>query len=141
MQTSPLKAHLCEPSSLHALTLLYTALLALLTYLRICSAFYFTTTLLFSLVFRHIVWDKILRPRIPKGPIYHIVFIACETLSLSIPFMFSILMTISLIDFLVPLTGRSGSQLPPDLVVGVIVAMLVCLTCAQVVSLYCTSFM
>ena len=140
MQTSPLKAHLCEPSSLHALTLLYTALLALLTYLHICSAFYFTTTLLFSLAFRHVLWDKILQPQIPKGPLYHAVFITCKTLSLSIPFMFSILMTISLIDFLVPLTGRSGSQLPPDLVVGVTVAMLMCLTCAQVVSLYCITF-
>jgi hypothetical protein len=47
--------------------------------------------------------------------------------------MFSVLTTFSLVDFLVPLTGRSGSQVPPDLVVGVIVAMLVCLTCARVV--------
>lgn len=136
-QTPTLKSHLCEPSSRHAITLLYTILLALLTYLRVCSAFYFTILLLFSLVFRHLIWDGMLRPQITQSsPSFssQTVFVTCETLSLSIPFVFSILMGVCLIDFFVPLTGRAGGHLPPDLAMGVIVAVLVCLNCALVVS-------
>lgn len=133
LQTSALRSHLCEPSSLHAVTLLYGTLLALLTYLRLCSAFYFTVWLLFSLVFRHLLWGRLLRPCLTQSSLYHSTFIMCETLSLSIPFILSVLMDISLMDFFVPLTGRSGGHLPPDLAIAVTVALLTCLTFTLVV--------
>ena len=47
--------------------------------------------------------------------------------------MFGILLAVSLVDFFLPLTGRSGSHLPPDLALGVVVAVLVCITCTMVV--------
>lgn len=139
MQTSVLQSHLCEPSSLHAITLLYGILLALLTYLRLCSAFYFTIWLLFSLVFRHLLWDRLLRPCLAQSSLYHSTLIVCETLSLSVPFILSVIMDISLMDFFVPLTGRSGGHLPPDLTIAVAVALLTCFTCTLVVSL-CNHF-
>lgn len=134
LQTSVLRAHLCEPSSLHAITILYGALLVLLTYLRVCSAFYFTIWLLFSLIFRHFLWGRLLQPQLAQSSLYHSTFIVCETLSLSIPFILSIIIDISLIDFFVPLTGRSGGHLPPDLLIAVTVAFLTCITFTLVVS-------
>lgn len=53
--------------------------------------------------------------------------------SLSLPFIFGILLVVTLMDFFVPLTGRSGSYLPPDMVIGGMVAVLVCITANLVV--------
>ena len=47
--------------------------------------------------------------------------------------MFSIVTISIVLDFFVPLTGRSGSILPPDLFIGGITAVLVCVTVALVV--------
>lgn len=131
-----LKAHLFEQSSFHAITLFYTLLLALLTYLRVCSAFFFAVWLLFSLVFRHLLWDIIIQqalsPRHHRTT-YYSLFTLCMAFSLSLPFIFSILLIVTLMDFFVPLTGRSGSYLPPDVAIGGLVAMLVCIIANLVV--------
>ena len=47
--------------------------------------------------------------------------------------MFSVTTINIVLDFFVPLTGRSGSVLPPDLFIGGITAVLVCITVALVV--------
>ncbi|CAI8010143.1 Endoplasmic reticulum metallopeptidase 1 [Geodia barretti] len=135
LKTTPtLKSHLCEPSSKHAQTLVSGATLALLTYLRVCSAFIFAVTLLFLLTFRRLLWDGVLRRAVPlSSPHHRLAFVLCETLSVSLPLMLGLILASSLVDFLVPMFGRSGSVLPPDLAIAVILALLVCLTLSSIV--------
>ena len=128
---------LCERSSFYAVTLFYTVVLALLTYLRVCSAFFVAILLLFSLVFRCLLWDAILRhfliSKLRSNFVYCTTFVLCQALSVSMPFIFSVCLSVALIDLFVPLTGRSGSYLPPDLVLSIVLAALVCITTAFVV--------
>ena len=51
--------------------------------------------------------------------------------------MLGLILASSLVDFLVPMFGRSGSVLPPDLAIAVILALLVCLTLSSIVSIDC----
>ena len=135
VQMPALKSRLCEPSSLHGLTLIYGGVLALLTYLRVCSAFYFTVSLLFLLVFRRLVWDGLLKPVLPTTHLSNAVFVTCEALSVSVPFILSTILVSSILEFFIPLMGRSGTRLPPDLAIGVLTAVVVCLPCSKTVSI------
>lgn len=132
-QTPVLKAHLCEQTSLYSLMLVYMLVLTLLTYLRVCSAFYFTVSLLFILFFRHLIWDGILCRMIQSSRYYRTVFVICEAASVSIPFIFGFLLAMALLEFLVPLFGRAGGIVPPDLTIAVMIAVLICLISSTVV--------
>ena len=46
---------------------------------------------------------------------------------LSVPFIFSSQATLTLFRFFIPLTGRSGTQLPSDLFLAVLISIMVCL--------------
>ena len=112
-------------------------MLAVLTYLRICSAFFFSISLIFHLIFRCLIWETVLRHTLPRSTfLYNLTFILCQTVSLSLPLILTLVLSSSLLQFLVPIFGRSGNMVPPDLVMALFLAIIICLTFSSLVSVF-----
>ena len=99
--------------SLHSILLLWTIILALTTYLRLSSSF---IALVWSL-------PLILFYFIPALLLSHtptILFIV----GLSLPVVLGTNLAACLLDLFVPLTGRSGTAVSPDIAIAVLCAIL-----------------
>ena len=123
-----------EQSSFLATQLLWTICLVVFTLLRVCSAFVFTLWVIFPVISKGFIWDVCLKRTLDrKGGLHHIVFVIVSVLAIGLPFMLCLLLAFGLTDMFVPITGRSGSLVPPDLVIGGMIAFLVCLLTAYMV--------
>ena len=118
-----------------AAQLLWTVLLALLTYLHVCTAFVFLVNVMFAVVFRRFVWGLGLKKLFDKtSATHHFFFVLSSALVTSLPLMWSVLTSASVMDMFIPLTGRAGNVVPPDLVIGILAAVLVSLSITYTVS-------
>ena len=102
---------------------LWLPLLTLTTYLRLCSSFVPVLFIIFPFFFWTILWHNILNP-FSNGSFP--VSLLCFSASLLFILPGTALVQV-MNDFFVPLVGRSGSELPPDVAVGVMSSVLVCL--------------
>lgn len=55
-------------------------------------------------------------------------------LAIGLPFMLSTILSVAVMDIFVPLTGRSGGLVPPDVIIGGVTAVLVTLLSTYTVS-------
>lgn len=56
---------------------------------------------------------------------YGVAFVVSMAFSIGIPLMLGVQLIVGLVEMFIPLMGRSGGLLPPDLAVAVIVAFMV----------------
>jgi len=93
----------------------------------------------FPLAFQGILWDFLLQKAIDRthqNLLWTLTFTLLSALGASLPVMLSAQLVEGVFTMFVPLTGRSGSLLPPDLAIGGIAAALVCLICPYMVGVY-----
>lgn len=102
----------------------------LLTYLGLSSAFVPFLFTIFPVLFWTILWHKVLSP-LTQSPL---VASVCFSLSV-IPVPAAIATAQCLHDLFIPITGRSGTEVLPDFVVGVMSGSLVCLLGLNTVSM------
>lgn len=126
-----------ESAAFLASQLLCTLLLTLLTYLRICSAFFPLTHVVFAVVFRCLAWRLVLSRLFKKnGNLYHLFFVLTSALAVSLPIMWSVVIRVTVLELFVPLTGRMGTVVPPDLIIGSLAAVLGPLSLPEAVSAF-----
>ena len=101
---------------------LWLPLLILTTYLRLCSSFIPLMSIAFPLLFWSILWHSLLKP-INNSFLLSVLCFAGSLLFIPA----GIALAQVLHDLFVPIMGRSGSEVAPDIVVGVMSSMLVCL--------------
>ena len=110
--------------------LLWTTAILLCTYFSIASGFVFLAMATFVLIFRTIFLDTLILQTLDKqrnSTAIHFSTVISSVCSLSVPLMWSVLTDMSLFDLFVPLTGRSGSLVPPDVAISVLLAVFVSL--------------
>ena len=136
-QSSQTSREAQERGSFLATQLIWTVCLLTLTYLRSCSAFVFLLWVAFPLALQVLPWYFCLQTAIDRneyGTLWNLTHVFLSSLGISLPFMLCVQMVDGIFAMFVPLTGRSGSSLPPDLAIGGLAAALVCLICPYMVS-------
>ena len=126
-----------ERGSFLATQLIWTVCLLTLTYLRLCSALVFLLWVAFPLTLQVLPWYFCLQTAIDRneyGTLWNLTYVFLSALGIGLPFMLCVQMVDGIFAMFVPLTGRSGSSLPPDLAIGRLAAALVCLICPYMVS-------
>lgn len=125
-----------EKSCFYAVQLLWTILVIIFTYLRVCSAIVFSVWAAFPLVFRALLWDTLFQKSIDEKRqpmLYYTVLVLLSVLSLSLPYIWGSLLTVGLYDMFIPLMGRSGSLVSPDIAIGILTAGIVCFQATSMV--------
>ena len=118
-----------EKSSFFATQLVWISLLLLFTALRLCSAFLFLLVCLFPLIFRNFLFDVLISPELRKSSdrsMFGLAYVVSMATCVGLPLMLYIQFHIGIFQMFVPLMGRSGSQLPPDIAIGVLASVCVC---------------
>lgn len=133
-----------EKSSVLCVQFLWSCVLVILTCLHICSAFIFFINISFQLIFRSLLHDLLLSPELAKNRfdgIRRLAFVLCSVFATGCPLMLRLQLDVGMMQLFVPLTGRLGTVVPPDLVLVVIIAGFVATSSAYVVSVlvYSTS--
>ncbi len=126
-----------EQSSFLAAQLLWTVCLTVCSHLRLCSAFAFLLWVGFPLIFKGFLWEFVAKKAIDKTKhltLYNLMFVVLSVLGISLPFVLTVILSISIADMFIPLMGRSGGLAPPDVIIGGITAVLVTLLSTYLVS-------
>lgn len=127
-----------EKSSFFATQLLWITILVLLTSLRVCSAFLFLLVSLFPLLFRTFLLDILIYPELRKSSdrsMFGLAYVVSMATSVGLPLMLLIQFHVGMFQMFVPLMGRSGSGIPPDIAIGVLTCISVTSATPHVVSL------
>ena len=123
-----------EQGSFLATQLIWTV--CLLT-LRLCSVFVFLLWVSFLLALQGLPWYFCLQTAIDRnkhGTMWNLTHVLLSVLGIGLPFMLCVQLVDGIFAMFVPLTGRSGSSLPPDLAIGGLAAALVRLICPYMVT-------
>lgn len=127
-----------ENSSFLAIQFVYTVLLAVLTSLRICTAFLFFINVAFHVLFRSILLDRLISRELEHSHFMRgIAYTLCSAFGTGLPWMIILTMNVMILKLFVPLMGRSGSLVPPDLAIGVLTAILVVMSTPYMVRKLC----
>ena len=105
---------------LYSNQLLLWILLLLATYYRLSSSCVPMMLLLFLVVFRTFIWDNFLKYRYKSK----VGFISLHFVSLS-PLVIIIVTNITLMELFIPLMGRFGAIISPDIAIPVICTILI----------------
>lgn len=127
-----------EKSSFFATQLLWISLLILLTSLRVCSAFLFLLVSLFPLLFRTFLLDILISPELRKSSdrsMFGLAYVVSMVASVGIPLMLTIQLQVGMFQMFIPLMGRSGSIVPPDVIIGLLTCVCVSSATPHMVSL------
>ena len=123
-----------EKSSFLSIQFLWTVLLAILTSLRICSAFAFFIMVTFQLIFRTLLFEFLISSELKKSHVvYKLSYILCSVFAF-LPFVFLLHFPLGIMQLFIPIMGRSGSILPPDLLIGGLTAVLLSICTPYMVS-------
>ena len=126
-----------ESDCFYANLLIWTVLLIVMTFYRISSAFVPCGWILFPVVVRVLIWDKLLHAASQKALVHEpslkpLVFI--NFASFAIPITYTFYLVWILFELFVPIFGRTGTEVPPDVVVAVfasaaIIVISSCMVC------------
>ncbi len=125
-----------EKGSFLSILILMSGFLVLFTLLHLSSAYIFLIFVSFQLIFRSILLDTLLSPELRKrrfDSMYQLSYVLCSALSIGLPYMVFSQYDLSVLQLFIPLMGRSGSVVPPDLVIGGLVTVLVAIFTPHVV--------
>ena len=107
------------------------------TSLRLCSAFIFLLVCLFPLVFRNFLLDVLIFPELRKGSdrsMFGLAYVVSMVTGVGLPLMLTTQLNVGLFQMFVPLMGRSGATLPPDIAIGLMTSFCVCTATPHMVS-------
>ena len=128
-----------ERGTFLATQLVWVSLLILLTSLGLCSAFLFLVVSFFPLLFRSFLLDVLISPELHKSSdrsMFGLAYVVSMAIGVGLPLMLNVQFISTLFQMFVPLMGRAGSYLPPDVVIGVLTALCVCTTTPHMVCSY-----
>ena len=112
-------------------------MMIIFTSFRLCSAFIFLLLCLFPLVCRNFLLDILISPELRKGSdrsMFGLAYVISMATSVGLPLMLTNQLNIGLFQMFVPLMGRSGAILPPDIAIGIMASFCVCTATPHMVS-------
>ena len=113
--------------------LIISILVALMTYKGILSTFMLTLYLLFPLIFHGIIGIIVLKDE--NDDLYSTKLIGIHIIAVAVPVVVVIYHLFSIFDVFVPIMGRQGSEIPPDVVLAVISSFCIIMVTLYLVSL------
>ena len=119
-----------EKASFLAAQLLTTSVLLLMTSLGLCSAVLPLIIIAFPFLFRTFLLDMLISSELSRGrdySLYGLAYTVCCVVGTGLPLMLTVQLDMGLMSMFIPLTGRMGSAVPPDVLMGVAMAILMCL--------------
>ncbi len=117
-----------EKGSFLSILILMSGFLVLFTLLHLSSGFVFFIIVSFQLIFRSFLLDTLLSPELRKKRnefVYQLSYVLCSAFSFGLPFMLLSHFDLAIFQLFIPLMGRSGALVPPDLVIGGLMAAIV----------------
>ena len=115
-----------EKSSFLAIQFLWTVLLIIFTSLHLCSVFILFIIVLFQVLFRCLLLDMLISRELRRGDFaYQVAYILCSVCGTGMPCMMLFLMCMKTFQLFIPIMGRAGSLVPPDLLIGGLMSLLV----------------
>ena len=126
-----------EKSSFLSLQVFLSIILLILTILHVCSAITFFFIVSLHLVFRSLLLDTLVSPELSKSgysAAQCLAYVLCSAVPLGLLWVMQLPMSMATMEMFVPLTGRLGAVVPPDVVIGVLTAVFVILTTFYMVS-------
>lgn len=126
-----------ETETFYASLLVWTVILSIMTYYRLASAHLPLLLVIFPLVVRVFIWENFFATKIVHQKLQAFVFM--YFLAILIPVQFCTYITIGVLDVFVPMMGRAGTEMPPDVFIAVLCSFAVVMFTSYVVSTYRSS--
>ena len=120
-----------EKASFDGTLLLWTIGLAILTTFRIPSAFVCMLWVAFPLISRVLLWNVMLH-KLRLLP-HHVTFVVSTVGGVAVPSMLLVQLDVAMVEMFIPITGRSGTILPPEIPIGLLCVVMLFLTIPYVV--------
>ena len=121
-----------ESQTFYASLVVWTVILLVMTYYRLTSAHLPLLWVLFPLVVRALLWESLWNARTSDQNFGLFLFVYLS--SMLVPLLFSSYMTAVILDIFVPITGRGGTQVPPDHFIALLCAFSVVMLTSYMVS-------
>ena len=126
-----------EKASFLAAQLLVSFILLLMTALELCSALLPLILLTIPFIFRTFLLETLIVSELKKGrdlSLYGLAYTLCSVLGTGLPLLLTVQLDTAVLSMFIPLTGRMGSEVPPDLVIGVAITLMFCMHSPHIVS-------
>ena len=107
--------------------------LLILTLLRLASSCLPFVLLLFSLSFRTLIWDNMLRPQLRPSSLVTMGYLIFTVLSL-LPVVLLAVFAVGVTELFIPLMGRAGAIVSSDVIMSIVSSILTCLAFMSFVS-------
>ena len=107
--------------------------LLILTLLRLASSCLPFVLLLFSLSFRTLIWDNMLRPQLRPSSLVTMGYLIFTVLSL-LPVVLLAVFAVGVTELFIPLMGRVGAIVSSDVIMAIVSSILTCLAFMSFVS-------
>eukprot|EP00731_Ephydatia_muelleri_P019134 Em0011g1174a len=105
-----------EKASFLGTLVMWTVLLAVFTALRVPSAFVCVLWVLPPLLSRLLLWEVAQHRLLPP----HLAFVLSTVVGVAIPSMLLLQLDAGMAEIFIPITGRSGTVLPPEIPIGLL---------------------
>ena len=103
-----------------------------MTFYRLASAHLPLLLVIFPLIVRVFIWEYIIVTQSASQNLGKFVFVSL--LAICIPIQFCSYLTIGVFDVFVPIMGRGGTHIPPDVFIAVLCAFVVVMLTSYMVS-------
>lgn len=118
-----------EKASFLGTLVMWTVLLAVFTALRVPSAFVCVLWVLPPLLSRLLLWEVAQHRLLPP----HLAFVLSTVVGVAIPSMLLLQLDAGMAEIFIPITGRSGTVLPPEIPIGLLCVVALFITVPYVV--------
>ena len=123
-----------ETETFYAALLFWTIVMSILTFNRLALAHLPLLLVIFPLIVRVFVWENFCTTKAVDQNLGKFMFM--YLLATIIPLQFFTQLAVAMFDMFVPIMGRAGSQVPPDVVMAVMCAFVVAVLTSYLVSRY-----
>ena len=123
-----------ETETFYASLLVWTVILLIMTYYHLASAHIPLLLVIFPLIGRFFIWESFFASKTVHRRLETFAFM--YFLAILIPVQFFTYVTIGVFDVFVPIMGRAGTEMPPDVFIAVLCSFAVVMLTSYVVSTY-----
>ena len=121
-----------ESEMFYGTLLVWTVILMCTTYYRLASAYLPLLWVICPVLGRCLLWEQCLQRQLPRS--HHGLLVCMHLLAVAVPVLFSCYLAVIVMDLFIPIMGRSGTEMPPDLFLAILSAILTNLITSYMVS-------
>ncbi|XP_015755678.1 PREDICTED: endoplasmic reticulum metallopeptidase 1-like isoform X2 [Acropora digitifera] len=122
-----------ETETFYASLLIWTLALSILTYYRLASAHLPLLFVIFPLVVRVFIWETFFSTKTVQQKMGK--FMIMNLVAQAIPLQFFTYIAMAIMDVFVPVTSRTGTEIPPDVFLSVLCAFVVVVLTSYLISI------